>query len=184
MSSGDNGGMSGDNTRMPSLENARDLEAAMGLVRGLVSNQRLTPSVLESHLGWSKEKLDEWLEKPSEARLEDYLRLLRLAAALIFEGKTTDVERRPAEAEGRRLVEPDLLESIFEAGAYRHAIQREPTFGTEDVSDLEASRPLRLMDLHITAILAAVETGQLSAAEVIEAIRGYENELQKAKSDR
>ncbi len=156
----------------------------MGLVRDLLSSQKLTPSILETHLGWSQERLDEWLAKPSEARLEEYLRLLRLGSSSSPEGEAPDVERRPAEPERRRPAAPDLLESVFDAGTYRQATRREPMFGPEDVSNLVSSRPLRLMDLHITAILVLVEAGQLSAAEAIEAIRGYEKELQKAESDR
>ncbi len=108
---GDNRCMSGDHIPVPSLEDARDLEAAMGLAQELINSQALTPSILESRLGWPEGKIEQWLKKPYEARLVDYLRLMRQMAALILKRSESSEESRHTESSSDLgQAEPDIME--------------------------------------------------------------------------
>ena len=170
--------MPGELAETPSLEDLRDLEAVMGLLRDVIGSRSLSPATLEARLGWPPGKIDQWLAKPLEARLVDYIRLLRLAASSSVEPPAPGAEVRPG---------PDLLDSIFHAGVHRDGGgPGEAMFAPEtDPDDVPAvPRRLRLMDLHVTAILVLIATGQLSAGEVIDALRFYERQIRKAGEER
>ncbi len=153
----------------------KDLEAAMGLIRGAIDSRSLSASVLESHLGWSEGKIEEWLEKPYEARVVDYLRLMRLATS-------RDLERPSPGAAGVSS-DPDLLDNFFHVSPYRSgsragdtSLVREPAGEAKP----PGGQPLRVLDLVVNALLASVLARRLSASEVLESILFYERLLREA----
>ncbi len=144
-----------------SAEDFQDLEAAMGLIRGLIDSHSLSPAVLASRLGWPEGKVEEWLEKPYEARIADYLRLLRRLGSRIVKG---------AEGAGS-----DLLGGTFELEAESRDVEPD-----EANIAFEGDEPqLRLLDLHFTMILALIADGRLSGREVIDLMRRHERQIRK-----